>query len=104
MCLDLVSISEFSKPWGLSGTEISSLRHVVIFDNLLNPVARGLNGKLMVQVLRKPIMEQDGVGQGLRVPQKPVVLELPAKEVLASTGHFDLETLLVLDLRSPNVV
>lgn len=49
-------------------------------------------------------MEKDGVGQGLRVPRKPVILELLAKEVLAAVDRLDLETFSVLDLRNLNVV
>jgi len=77
---------------------------VVIFDNRLNPVAREPHGKVTGQFLRKWNMEQDGVGQGLRVPQKPVILELLAKEALAAVDHLDLETFSVLDLRNLNVV
>lgn len=40
----------------------------------------------------------------LRVPGKPVLLELLAKEVLEAEGHFGLETFSVLDLRNLNVV
>lgn len=77
---------------------------VVIFDNRLNPMAREPNGKLTGQFLRKRNMEQDGVDQGLRVPRKPVILELLAKEVLAAVDRLDLETFSVLDLRNLNVV
>lgn len=53
---------------------------VFIFDNRLNPVAREPNGNLTVQSLWKWNMKQDGVGQGLRVPRKPVILELVARK------------------------
>lgn len=56
------------------------------------------------QFLRKQNTEQDGVGQGLRVPRKPVILELLANGVLAAVDHLDLETFSVLELRNLNVV
>lgn len=40
----------------------------------------------------------------LRVPRKPVILEIVAKEVLAAVDQSDLVTFSVLDLRNLNVV
>ena len=40
----------------------------------------------------------------LRIPEKAMLLELLAKEVLATADHIGLETFSVLDPRNLNVV
>lgn len=48
-------------------------------------------------------MKQDGVGHVLRVPRKPVILELLA-EVMTAIDHCGPETCSVLFLRKLNII